>query len=409
MTAWHPPGWDPSWLTPARLYARNGFVRGTAQVARDAREAVRGWPRSPPPSAARDGPGAWVLVGGAGFLGARIAARLLGEDDDAPVVVVSRRPEAIADRMADFLGRDRVAALMASPRLLLVHADVARPADDWITCVPRADAVIHLAAAMHALARWDALAPANLDGLRGSVALARRDDALLQLGATLSVFVSSNAGRADRPEPLPECPDLWLHGGYAQTKAAAEYALLASGIGRRQVVRYGLLVPEPGAVFPPGHFAPAFARALRGVAALPDAAEQAAVDLTPVDAAVGAAIRLARAGRPGVYHCANPRSALLADVVGALAAAAGELPVVARATWRERVTALPAIPRTLLRSAFEKTRFLADDAARVPLLNVDLFQATHRRFVPDGEPSELPDPAELLPGLAASMLREEQG
>lgn len=400
MIHWHDPEWDPSWLTPARLHARNGFVRSSAEVADRAAACVGAWhwPRlSPAPAGAAP---AWVLIGGTGFLGARIAAMLLGEQDPAPVVIVSRQPEALADQLTTWLDRAEAAALVASPRLRLVGADVACGDDGWMAVVPRAAHILHLAGAMHALAGWDRLAALNLGGLRPAIALARRDGAALHLASTLSLFVSSNAPRADVATPLARRDDLWLHGGYAQTKAAAEYALAADATVRSQVIRHGLLIPEGGGPFPPGHFAPAFADALRQVGALPDAAERATVDLTPVACAAAATIRLARAGGPPVHHCANPAAASLEAIV----AAGDAWPVIDRAAWRARVAALPATPRTLLRAAFDKTQFLSTDAARGPLLNIDLFQSTHRRFVADSG-GDMPGPAALLPGMVASMRR----
>lgn len=400
MIRWRDPEWDPSWLTPGRLNARHGFVRSSAEVADRAAEAVGAWrwPRLfPAPAGAVP---AWVLIGGAGFLGARIAAALLGEDDPAPVVVVSRRPEALADRLRTWLDHAGAAALLASPRLRLVTADIARGDDGWVAAVPRAGRIIHLAGTMHALAGWDRLASLNLGGLRPAIALARRDGAALHLASTLSLFVSSNAPRADVAAPLAQRDDLWLHGGYAQTKAAAEYALAADGTVRSHVVRHGLLAPEGGGPFPPGHLAPAFAAALRRIRALPDAAERAMIDLTPVGHAAAATIRLARAGGSPVHHCANPAAASLEAII----AAGDAWPVIDRAAWRARVAALPATPRTLLRAAFDKTRFLRTDAARGPLLNMDLFQSTHRRFVADGD-GDMPGPAALLPGMVASMRR----
>ena len=334
-----------------------------------------------------------MLVGGAGFLGARIAAQLLAEPGDAPVVVVSRHPQAVLRPSAP-----------RNPRLVLVPADITAPDRDWMQLVPRSGLVFHLAAAMHALAGWEALAPVNLRGLGASVALAERDGALLQLASTLSVFVSSNAPRADAEEPLPERDDLWLHGGYAQTKAAAEFALARRPGLQWQVVRHGLLVPEAGTAFPPRHFAPVFLRALCRAGAVPDMAERADVDLTPVDGAARASIRLARAGTPRWSHWANGEAARLADVVAAVEAVRRPFARCPMADWLDRIQPLPRMERTLLRAAFDKSGFLFGSTAGT-LLNVDLFQSTCRRFVPMGRgPDAPPPPARLLPGFVRSML-----
>ena len=393
MTCWSEPRWSPADLVPARL---KGDVMNTADIARRAAKVAACWEQRSPPA----GEGtASVLLGGAGFLGSRIAAQLLAEPGDAPVVVVSRRPEAI---FAQGVRPD-------SPRLLLVAADITQAGRGWMDRIPRARTIFHLAAAVHALAGWNALAPVNLDGLGAAIALARRDGALVQLASTLSVFVSSNSAHADAEARLPERHDLWLHGGYAQTKAAAEMALLRMENVRWQVVRYGLLVPEAEAPFPPLHFAPAFLRALSQVGAVPDQAERAAVDLTPVAGAARAAIRLARTEAPCWRHWANPEAAQLSETIAAIEAVRGRFPRCRMKDWLGRLRSLPRMDRALLRSAFDKSGFLAEDAVASPVINVDLFQSTLRRFV-SAEPAQdaPPPPRDLLPGVIRSMLASQE-
>lgn len=405
MTLWREPAWTPDQLTPARLFSRRCFVLSAREVVARGVEAGTAWrdrvaPAGPPTGRA------WVLMGGAGFLGARIAAQLLDRAEDTAVVIVSRAPQAVRARWAERDGDATADRRIRDPRLRLVSADLRRPDLDWASQVPAAAVVLHLAAEVDALAGWSRLRAANLDALAASVALARRDAALLQLASSLSVLVSSNASRADAPGPLAADEALWLHGGYAQTKAAAEAALASCGLERWQVIRYGLLTPEGGAPFPTGHFAPTFASALR-VVGVPDGAERAMVDLTPAEGAAAAAIRLACSAQPGWTHWANATAASLAVVVAALEASGGPLPVRSRDAWLTRVADLPAVPHTLLRAAFDKTAFLQDDAARAPVLNVDLFQSTHRRFVGTDGPGAPAPPSSLLPGVVESMLRPE--
>ena len=405
MTLWREPAWTPDQLTPARLFSRRGFVLNAREVVARGALAGKGWRDRVAPAGPTTGH-AWVLVGGAGFLGSRIAAQLLDGAEDTAVVIVSRAPQAVRARWAERDGDDAAERRTRNPRLRLIRADLRRPDLDWASQVPAAAVVLHLAAEVDALAGWSRLRAANLDALAASVALARRDGALLQFASSLSVLVSSNAVRADVAGPLAPDEALWLHGGYTQTKAAAEAALAASGLERWQVVRYGLLTPERGVPFPTGHFAPAFTSALR-VVGVPDLAERAMVDLTPVEGAAAAAIRLARGAEPGWAHWANATSAALAEVLAALEASAGALPVSSREAWLTRVADLPAVSQALLRAAFDKTEFLQDDAARAPVLNVDLFQSTHRRFVAAGAPGALAPPSSLLPDVAESMLRPD--
>ncbi|MGI4943019.1 MAG: NAD-dependent epimerase/dehydratase family protein [Janthinobacterium lividum] len=177
--------------SPGRNQRLRGTALSTAEIAGRAAVPAAGWPGGPTPSGQGS---AYVLVGGAGFRGSRIAARLLAEPGDVPVVVVSRRLNAVA--------------WQASPRLVLVAADITLDGREWMARIPRAGVVFHLAASVHALAGWDTLEPVNLNALGASVALAERDGALLQLASTLSVFVSSNGKHADVEEKLPERRDL---------------------------------------------------------------------------------------------------------------------------------------------------------------------------------------------------------
>ncbi|MGI4943020.1 MAG: hypothetical protein ACRYHQ_21060 [Janthinobacterium lividum] len=138
---------------------------------------------------------------------------------------------------------------------------------------------------------------------------------------------------------------------------------------------------------------------------MPDQAERAALDLTPVDGAARAAIQLARAGTPCWRHWANPEAAHLADVVAAIEAVRGPCARCRMGDWLGRLGSLPRVEGALLRSAFDKSGFLAEDAAVSPVLNVDLFQSTLRYFLARGPgPETLPSPRDLLPGVVHSML-----
>ena len=379
-----PPAWHISDLAPPRVYSSRGAAMTFAEAAARGRQAAAAWrnDQAPGPTAAFGQSGDSVLLGGAGFLGADIAARLL-QDGGGPVYVVSRRPGAIEAAWRRSMPCDRATALMADSRLHLVEADLATGGMEWMADVPRCGAVFHLAARMDAFSGWSGLQDVNLGSLRHATALARRDGALLQLASTLSLCVSSN-WNPDGEEGPPPSADLWLSGGYAQTKAAAEFALLASPDVRQQIVRLGLLVPGPGNPFPAGHFAPMFGAALEKVG-LPSLAEEAAVDITPVASAADTAVRLARSGLEGIFHWANPEPCTLSMFTDALAArrcglGLPDLHETPLPEWQARLGTLPRLQRALLEAAFHKTSFLEGAARRGPLFNVDLFQATGRRF-----------------------------
>ena len=386
MTHWTTPAWHPKERTPDRLYAKRGFARHFAELADLGRKSAEKWFEvALPPASPSLAAGGCVLLGGAGFLGARLARRLLLEDGPEGVTLVSRRPETVRERWVEWLGVEEAERLMTNPKLRLVRADLSAPETSWTAEVPRIRTVFHLAAGMHALAGWDALAALNVNGVGHAVALARRDGAMLQHASTLSVFVSSNCVESHLEDALPPSDQLWAFGGYAQTKVAAELALQkVAGDVPVQMVRYGLLVPEASTAFAPDHFFRSFITALVKVGCLPERAERAEVDLTRADWAADCAYALSRSGQTGVFHVAG-EAVSLGEVVDCLQETRHEhgtapLHVVVDADFDARVTRTSGMSRALLRSAFRKSDFLNDEAARGPLLNLDLFQATDHHF-----------------------------
>ncbi len=417
MTVWTPPRWSPADLVPGRIFARRGFAMSFAEAASRGGAMGREWRDIAGPAPAVDAaPGGYVLLGGAGLLGSRIAAALLGEVSDAPVTLVSRGPRSVERLWSAWLGEDAAAALMASPRLRFVNADLSGDGMDWMREIPRCGTVFHLVAQLDAFAGWGAEIRTNIGSLIHAVALARRDGALLQYASTLSLQVSSNwepTSDEDPEAPAPVRDDLWLYGGYAQTKAAGEFALAVAAPDLAvQTVRYGLLVAEGGVPFPDGHFVPGLVQALLQVGALPATAEDARVDLTPTDNAAGAAVAMARTGEARVFHWANATGARLEGLVAALQVELArrrqpDLEEVGDEEWDRRVTALPGLPRTLLRAAFRKSEFLASrEVSDRPMFNADLCQATGRRFAVGFAGHPLPlRPGKLMMGIVRSALR----
>ena len=131
-----------------------------------------------------------------------------------------------------------------------------------------------------------------------------------------------------------------------------------------------------------------------------------------MNGAARAAIQLARNQAPRWRHYANPRPAELADIVAAIEAVRGPFARCSMSGWLGRLRPLPRIDRALLRSAFDKGGFLTEEATASPVLNVDLFQSTLRRFISaDAWQDAPPSPRDLLPGVVRSMLAslEQEG
>ena len=435
-----PSRFTPEILVPGRVFAGRGFAMSYAEAhrradklmerfnvafadgnsgerLRPAEQRLTGYFLHPASSGKSQ-----VLLGGAGFLGSRIAASLLlGGPLDAGgnVVIVSRTPKTIRSQWATFLGDREADRLMADPRLRLVSADLSSPDMAWMKSVPTCSVVYHLAAQVHAFASYERLSAVNINSALAGLCLAQRDDALLQHAGTLSVFVSSNCRREAIEASLPRDEESWLYGGYAQTKAVAEIAIerIAAEIKLRwQIVRFGLLVPEPAAPFPADSFFRSILSGLEAVGCVPDAIEEAFVDLTPVSSAAGAAVRLAGAGMAdprtlGIFHWANPQSAALSEFIAAVDEGRervnlGPLKSVCTPLWEGALSTLPRLQRLLLLSSFAKSDFILQEAIKSPVLNADLFQSTGRSWpsvkaLSYGIAPILP-PSSLLPDIISS-------
>ncbi len=378
---------EPSAFSPSDLagaYRGKGFAMPLAQVCDEGMRAAA--EADVPALAARTDGRASLVTGGSGFLGARLVAGLLDAGD--AVIVAARSPGALLAQWTRTLGGARAEALWASPGLRAVAVDLTAPGAERALLEAVAGlplrTVFHLAAKVHAFAGWEAMRAANLDATLVAARVSAAAGARLQVASTLSVFVSSDGTGEGEETPLDRGSDALLFGGYAQTKAAAEVAALASRGPCAQALRYGLLVPRTALTSRPTTSCAPSSRRSRRSAPSPTGRPRPGRP-HPGGAGRGGGIAVDRDDGHGVFHYANPVPASLTEVVGAVDAAlvrAGRpaLDVVPAARWRERVDALPRLPATLLTSAFDKPGFLAGAARRGPFLNADLFQSTGRSY-----------------------------
>ena len=363
------------------VYRACGFGRTLREIKEYIQPRAADWLKSMPSSRTvrSEHAGAYVLTGGAGFLGSEIARGLLRAGER--VVIVSRNPMLSPHLRKCIPNADK---LSRTGQLKLISADISTADTEWISEIPRAHTIIHLAANVHAFAGMERLT-VNITGLRGALMLAVRDGAFLDLASTLSVYVSSSRIN-DNPATVLQADDTVIFGGYAQTKAACELLLpLFPDISSR-IIRYGLLVPNLGNAFPAGHFAPLFMKAMC-CAGLPENAENAAVDITPVGKAAESCIGIP-CKKGDVIHEAALSPALLSDIIRLLPA---PVQVFSNSVWMQRIRERSALERMLLFSAFRKSDFLKTDARRGPFFNADLFQATGRNLMNVLNPHQLQD------------------
>ncbi|HET9619872.1 MAG TPA: amino acid adenylation domain-containing protein, partial [Kofleriaceae bacterium] len=248
-----------------------------------------------------------LLTGATGFFGAWLLRALIDDSAARVVCVVRAESDAAAHtRLAEHLGAiglwdDRLAARVAA-----VAGDLARPRlgwDDrrWAAMASELDAVIHNGAWVNFALPYARLRDANVLGTRE----------LLRLAATARKkpfhFVSTLDVQPPR-EGATHGDVTALATGYAQSKWVGE--ALVQAAARRglpvSIFRAGLLVGDAiEGRWTSDDFAKRLLLATLRLGAAPEV--DLALDLTPVDFASRALVRLAGAGATGVFHLANPR------------------------------------------------------------------------------------------------------
>ena len=244
-----------------------------------------------------------LVTGGLGFIGRRLVPRLLGEGFAVRCVDDLSAPSASGTRPGAGAG---LAAHGAE-----VVLDHARPAH-----VPGMDAVVHLAALPGVRS---AHAPSLLQAVNVDLA-ARLARAAARTGARFLFASSSSVYGNAEALPTPEDAPLAPLNAYAESKVAAETAVLATG-GDPVIVR-------PFSVYGPGQRPDmAFARWTCALAAgkpLPwHAPPGTARDFTYVDDAVDGIVAALRRGRPGrAYNLSGWRAVPLREALDLLAGGA---------------------------------------------------------------------------------------
>ena len=343
---------------------------------------------APPPIAS--GPRAgelWLYTGATGSLGSRVLLRHLEVQPDLQAVLLVRaRDEAHARRRVEAAWAKHGTRAGDWPSgLQIMLGDLCEPrlglsASQYKFLLKHVSLVHHLAAQVHSLAPLDVLWPSNVAGTEALLQLAL--DAGVRrfvYASTLSVFVGTDRGLQVAYESDDLSGSYRLFGGYAQSKWAAERAVLrASKAGLRVVqLRYGLITPGLQAGAWPER--DQLRQLLAGLSELGLVFEalndtELAIDLTPADWAAQVAIAIAQSEQAqGAYHVSGA-TVTLSEWLGALRAQGVELRQVSSQVFAEQAAHLsPATRLTLL----SLSRALSPQSRH---RGVDLLQATGIRF-----------------------------
>jgi thioester reductase-like protein len=314
-----------------------------------------------------------LLTGATGFLGSRVLVELI-DRTDATITCLVREPTRLIPALRQIQGERAIAAMTS--RLRVITGDLVEPQlglHDALYTQLAVDTIVHCAADVSLAKPYASLRPANVAGTQRVLELAARTHARVHHASTLGVFVGSDRtpGMLHESDALETAER--IHGGYAQSKWAAEWLAREAGA---TIYRFGLLTGDTRTGrAPPRDWLTWFLRGLAQLGAAPRIGELR-VDITPIDHAAAAFASLILDGSDGTFHIANRTSATLADLVRALRRAV-TLEEVALDDWPSIVAAAELAAPEAAAAVLGLCRG-ADSYARVRAC--DVFQASAHSF-----------------------------
>lgn len=367
---------------------------------------------------AGDTNGAFFVTGATGFLGSRIVHNLLRQTERDVVCLVR------ADSLEH--GRSRILATMRNHCLELSTAEAARlvpmcgdvalkglglGAEEHANLAARVDCVFHCAALVSHMAEQEAHWQTNLKGTRHVLQLASQGRAkAVHYASTLSVFVADEpvAGTFSETDPLERSGH--MHGGYAQSKWAAELLIREQqqpGV-RAFIYRLGLLTGDSQTGRGPSQdWLTLTIRALAELGVVPrDRPKGLAFDVTPIDYAANAMVALALRSdsqSDDTVHLCGPEPVLFDQLLDAMRASGVALQEVDNDQFHTRIAALSqqTSSAALTCAQFSLQRLTAPSYRP----DLDLFRASDCRF-DDQHARDLLRPLEIHCPAASKTLLE---
>jgi myxalamid-type nonribosomal peptide synthetase MxaA len=349
------------------------------------------------PAGAWEPPRTILLTGATGFVGSRLLAALLQHTDAHLCCLVrAANEEQGHQRLQAALSQQGLPlAERATGRLTPVPGDLSQPRwglapGRWEELADCVDTIYHGAARVHLVLPYEELRASNVLGTREVLRFQRtRRTKRLHYLSTLSVFVATdrNHGLLDESDDLTQTR--WVHGGYAQSKWAAEWLLRSAGVSPEAIAYYrlGLITGDSGTgVAGPTDFLTLFLRGLEALGCLPEGEEVDAlrVDITPVDYAVAALLHLS--WQPPVkgqntFHIANPCSLPLGELLQALDSFGIPIARVPLPEWGRRRPCVENAPPEMAAALLALCRAFPKEAhSFAHYRSMDLFQTTGVEF-----------------------------
>jgi thioester reductase-like protein len=342
-----------------------------------------------------------LMTGATGFFGGHLLVELLRQTE-AEIVCLVRASGARAghEHLTQALTQHGLSVRTEERRRLgVVAGDLTQPLmglaqATWDDLARRIDAIYHVAAHVNLALGYDRLRPDNVLGTFEVLRLwSAQRPCWLHHVSTLSVLVATDAadpapsGQVLLGEEIDLSRTQWVHGGYAQSKWAAEW-LVRQATGGAGVTHYrpGLITPDSrGGPLPRRDFLTLFLRGLARLGCLPPCDPAALwLDVTPVDYAARALAYLSLHAAGGIgdtFHLAGPRAVSLAELAAALRLAGVRLDEVDAGGWRDRLLRFVSDDPEAAAACLALCRGLpGTDDLFERYRTLDLFQATGVRF-----------------------------
>ncbi|MCB0336318.1 MAG: thioester reductase domain-containing protein, partial [Bdellovibrionales bacterium] len=337
-----------------------------------------------------------LLTGATGFFGSELLKRLLDLTSFSGriICIVRARDDSHAmERVKNALKRVGVTNYeQVKNRLIVVSGDLS---EDYLGLslknyrrIGRLTAkIIHGAAEVNLFKDLSNLYASNVIATRQLLAFALENHIKqFDFISTLSVFVASDRNRGSFFEDDALTHTKHMFGGYAQSKWIAEVLVRNVQAPKltRRIYRLGLITGDSSSGHSAGHdYLKEFIQGVTEIGSVPRSALDLAVDVTPVDYAADALVRISMQKTTNglsCFHIANSRGATLHEIREALRVSGVEVALLDAHEWQEKFSQIGSYSRSQLSAKLALCAACDSERTFASKRTFDLFQATDTNF-----------------------------